>query len=610
MTTSIDEILNVTPAAPAAPAAPAWQRAAERAADGARAEALANGEDGPTALARARAAFELAARGVEPRALAVASEAAPVPLARWRLTANGVVARTMTTREFGDLVALFGQADQRDERLVISCEPGPSGSYDCQVSPPPGPAERAIALAEREAHERREAARAAIGGDTRARGLEQGLRADANTADAAGATNDPDAPRADGRKAGEVCEEARARYERDRAEAAKAGLLLPSPVFEAGSLLTPYGVRRATAAEVEHEKRPMLADAVEGLAAAIRAENRRDYTANAGNLRMNDDGRLEGINLPPSRIEARAWTRLAAQAGLGDGAAFLGRASLGVRALAWNKHAESGDTRSKLRVRGQGDARAIWAVVGERYPAADADRSARVVARALESLGRDSLRARVDYDGQSWRIEASAHTPIAAANMGAGEVLRAGLVISGNDAGLGAIRIRAALLQNLCLNLQVLGEAFGGGVTIAHRGSVGRLLADLREGILKAEHAIAAFLDRWAEASRVKVADPHGTIRAIVARGLVSLPGGRKARESVAAQIADAHDQGMGEATMASAEGPSAATIVDGFTRWAHARAGISLDTFALDTIREEATALLAKPLPGPITLAQMIAAP
>lgn len=604
--TTIEEILDTTAQVTPAPAAPPWQRAAERAADEARAESLAHGGDPIEALARARNAFELAARGVEPRALVVN----PVPLARWRIASDGrIVARTMSRVRPGDRVALFGSADQRDERLIVSVSPGPAGSFDCETSPPPGPAERAVALAEREAHERAIAARAAIGGDTRSRGLEAALRADADKADAAGATNDFDAARDDGRRAGEVCSEARARYERDREAAARAGLLLPSPVFEAGSILTPYGIRRATAAEVEHEKRPMLADAVAGLTEAIKEERREEYVVTVGHLRMTPDGKLEGANLPPSRVESRAWSRLASAAGLGDGAAFLGRASMGVRALAWNQHAE-GDNRAKLRVRGQGDGRSIWAAVGERYPAADADRSARVVARALESLGRDSLRARVDYDGQSWRIEASQHSPIRAEKMGAGEVLRAGVIVSGNDAGQGAIQVRAAILQNLCLNLQVLGETFGGAVSIAHRGSVGRLLADLREGIIRAEQAIGVFMDRWTEASRERVSDPHGTIRAVIARGLVTIPGGRKAREAMASQIGDAHDQGLADGTMASANGPSSATIVDGFTRWAHARAGISLDTFALDAIREEATGLLAKPLPEPISLAQMLAAP
>lgn len=604
--TTIQEILDAAPAP--APAAPPWQRAAERAADSARAEALAHGDDDATALARARAAFEMAARGVEPRALLV-SEAEAAPLARWRIASDGrIVARTLAPVRPGDRLALFGADNRREERSVVAIATGPAGSYDCAVTPPPGEAERAKAEAERAAHERREAARAAIGSNTRDRGLESGLREDCDKGNGGEFDSRPD-----GRKVGEVCAAAAARIAADREAAARAGLLLPTPAFAIGARLNGVGISRATAAEIEHEKRPLALDALAALRDTIREERRRAEVVPWAALALGDDGHLRDARPGGfgARIEAgEAWSQIASAAGMGDGSRLLARGSDGLRTRAWKELAKK-EGEVKILLRDAGGHASAWGAVGPRYPSADGDEAARIVSRALEAEGDGDARARVDYDGRGWRVEVSRHTPIASEKMASGEVVRAGLVISSHDAGGGAIRVRPAIVQNSCLNLLILDEVTGSGVTLAHRGSVERLLRDLRQGIIGARAAVAAFWDRWREASRASVADPHGTIRAIVASGRIALPGGRKGREEVARQLCEAHDRGLADATIASANGPSRASIADAFTRWAHEQGGKALAVADLDEIRSGAAALaVGRPLPVAITIAQLLAAP
>lgn len=599
---TIEDILEASPNP--APTGPEWERAAERAADAARAEALAHGDDPTAALVRARAAFEVAARGVQPLAMASAK---PVALARWRLTLDGrLIARTMAPVQPGDRVALFTHDNRRDERVIAHIAPGPEGSIDCAVSPAPGESERAIALAERAAHERALAARATIGTNTRAT-VADGLRADADQA-----TGGSWATRPDGQTPGEVCAAAAQRIRADREAAAAAGLLLPDPSYAIGSRLNGTGVARATAAEIEHEKRPLAIDALAALAATIRDERRRGEVVALSSLALGEDGYLRDRRGGfAARVEAGAWGSVASAAGIGDGARMLARGSDSLRARAWAELADPRGPDTKILLRDAGGHESVWGAVGARYPSADGDRAAEVLARALQAEGDHDARARIDYDGRGWRVEISRHTPIAPDAMAAGEVVRAAIVISSHDAGGGAMRVRPAVVQNACLNLILLDEVSGQGARLAHRGAVGRLLSDLREGILSARAAVAAFWERWREASRTSIPDPEGTIRAIVASGRVPLPGGRRGRPNLAQELIEAHEAGMGDATIASAAGPSRATIADAFTRWAHQKGSWSLSVAELDDIRSSAAGIAVGPkLPEPITREQLAAAP
>lgn len=112
--------------------------------------------------------------------------------------------------------------------------------------------------------------------------------------------------------------------------------------------------------------------------------------------------------------------------------------------------------RVALRTRAtDGDEREVFAVVGPRYTPHDIDQVAAQVSAAVPH----DARADVLYDGYRARMNVLFHSDIRPDRCVAGEIFKAGILVTTADEGSGAIRISPEVWRNLCRNLIILDYA-------------------------------------------------------------------------------------------------------------------------------------------------------
>ncbi len=133
------------------------------------------------------------------------------------------------------------------------------------------------------------------------------------------------------------------------------------------------------------------------------------------------------------------------------------------------------------------------------------------------------------YDGYRVRINVLWHSNIEPERCVAGEIFKAGVLVTTADDGSGAIRISAEVWRNLCRNLIILDRA---RIPLASRRHIGRGIAnDVEAGIQAALAKVATFADKWSEASLENVLERYGVddvatvFRALVESRVVHVPG-------------------------------------------------------------------------------------
>src|SRR5262249_9089421 len=95
------------------------------------------------------------------------------------------------------------------------------------------------------------------------------------------------------------------------------------------------------------------------------------------------------------------------------------------------------------------------------------------------------------YDGHRARLNILFHSNIEPERCVAGEIFKAGVLVTSADDGSGAIRISAEVWRNLCRNLIILGRA---RIPVARRRHVGRGIAgDIEAGIQASLAKVATF---------------------------------------------------------------------------------------------------------------------
>lgn len=321
-----------------------------------------------------------------------------------------------------------------------------------------------------------------------------------------------------------------ARAARDAAIAAKAGIVLPPPVYALGSLLNEYGVERAGQLRREWEELPPVPTAMKDLRAEIKAEDRRDFNVDMRALLMNKNGRLVHPDFKGFgdvvHCEADALGRLSMQ--LRDALGLTGDLGIvtlnstpalaGTAAVVFNNAANAlgmlemdrkPDSKGKVkpikRVRlrtrlsrrpdAEGrQARQLFAVVSEKYAECDVDRVADSISR-MENA--DKLHASVHYHRRGASFDLLTHTTIAPEKQVAGEVFRAGIRVTTDDTGRGAVRVRAIIERNRCLNVIIVALGQSDEWVIRHMGDPSEIAAELDRALAAAMEVIAEFVKAW-----------------------------------------------------------------------------------------------------------------
>ncbi len=287
----------------------------------------------------------------------------------------------------------------------------------------------------------------------------------------------------------------RVRSERDKAAALDAGFAVAEVVYTRGYRVNETGVANAKLSRKEHNEKPLVADYCAAFCRKIESEHRSISTVRADSIRMTPNGAL-AVDGEAVRIGRATFASMVTKLGYG-GAEYLGRCNPSLRAQnvnAWSETLESPDKEIALRLRnGAHGKREAFAVVSPKYTAYDSDKIARAIAQAAPA----DARGTVVYDGAKSRFEVMFHSDIAPEDYVCGEFFKAGVVITTDDTGGGAVIVKACFWQNLCFNLIILDIGESGSFSIRHLGSERKMAAKFREAFAAAIAKIGHFIKSW-----------------------------------------------------------------------------------------------------------------
>ncbi len=422
------------------------------------------------------------------------------------------------------------------------------------------------------------------------------------------------------------------------AEAAEAaGFAVAPSLFDRGLRVEDTGIAVAKRSRQEWEHMPTVHENCANLMAQIGREEREDSVAMIRASRMLPDGTIGMVHVddapgtPASRyvLTDNAFASLVTRAQIPGGGRYLRGCWAELRAHnvnEWIGRLEAAERRAEeaarvaakaveyapldMRVRHRlvsrprpelVGAREAFAIVGPSYPDLDADKIAEAIALATNP----EARGRVTYDGKRTRWEILFHTNVQPKHFVSGEFMRAGVIVTTDDTGGGAIIGNACVRQSLCLNVLIVRTTETAQFSIRHVGDVSALAKKFRDGFGKAMGAIDHFLRAWdfaveddavatvtrvaAAAGRSLPARPDeimaGIFRDLLERELV--PVRAKTEDAVRGLMrAWNHDT-------SAAAGPTRAAVANAFTRYAHE--GAALDPWAEDEIQAGAGMLLRR---------------
>ncbi len=363
--------------------------------------------------------------------------------------------------------------------------------------------------------------------------------------------------------------EGAARATADEKAAREAGFAVRPPLYTIGTMVVDLGVENFRASRQEFESKPTAREACASLAQRVVAEDRKDHVVAARDLTMLPDGRLQGpLNgQPVYPLSQRALEGLCTFTTPGGGG-YLAECPPELRATNmnhWLPRALRLDKRATdravaewlkakevaerygttfnapepkpilvprevtVRTRKAGDSREIFAVTGPRYGAYDIDKIAAQVAAGVP----DDARCDIIYDGHRARINVLFHSNIQPENAVAGEIFRAGLLITTDDSGAGSIKISAEVERNLCLNLIIIDFKQLLVGSRRHIGTTGNIAQDVKNHIEAAMNKIGYFVQKWSEANAENVLERYGledmeqVFEGLVRNKVVHVPGYR-----------------------------------------------------------------------------------
>jgi hypothetical protein len=352
--------------------------------------------------------------------------------------------------------------------------------------------------------------------------------------------------------AGQVSSIAARRVAEQEAMANESGFRLPPPLFTAGTRVLALGDQNFKTERRRVEDLPRFDEAAGAVIDAVRAENREDLNVRLRDVSMSSDGRFAGLPMTEP-----SFRQLCGRIGTGYGAAYLSGVPSPRRADNVNADiTERGQkVDAKLRTRqGEDGEREIFAVLSQKYATVDADQ---ILRRSTPPLM--DARGEITYDGERLRATAL-WMPDHIVDLSAGDVFKAGVRITSDDTGGGAIKVEGVLFRNRCLNLIIIGEARQASLNQIHLGNRDVIAAQIRPAVERARAMVAPFLAAWGLARTVEVADPMEALRALVYGGPLA-PDRLNQREGALAALRAAFDVEPGR---------TRADLANAITRAAH----------------------------------------
>jgi len=388
------------------------------------------------------------------------------------------------------------------------------------------------------------------------------------------------------------------------AEMKAQGWSLPRPYFAAGTRMLKMGVSAYKAKHEAWAKRLPASQAMEQVAAHIAAEQRTDVNVRLGDLHMDADGCVGRKGGPARQIEWTAWDRVygALRDGgvLPDGSKLLRVLDPATRATVFNERIQAmdPDKEVKLGLRKGADGQwSIFRVVSPRYPT---DGQAPVILRALarQLRGKD-FRGEVIYDPGTTTVRFNAAHMVDPVSLDpvVGDVFRAGVKGSTNDAGMGRFKIDPFAGRIVCINCTVM-DGYAPGYSRIHRGSMAEAMSAAATVAQKSIDVLPVFAADWSRARQTSVADVEwrklGVGKKAAAEARESVPAALEAmvragkigsgthRDALVQHMLNAHKAEPGQGTVAD--------VLNAVTRAAHES---MMDAIQRDILERQAGALL-----------------
>jgi hypothetical protein len=313
-------------------------------------------------------------------------------------------------------------------------------------------------------------------------------------------------------EAGSVSQLAANRIARHEAYLAQNGIILPPPVYTAGTRVIDTGHDNFRTSRMEWEKLPFAKDAALALAKTVNDENRDDVVIPADKLKMNPDGT---ISIPDGPLKTRniyvepiGFGQLIESANgvLPRAKSLMAMLRPGLRAQVFNEQiVRLVNTPLKLRLRdnrgGKQARESLYSVVSKSYSAFDINELARTLADSFADAG---YRAEVAYDPATTKLKFTAYYHAdKVVDLAAGDVFKVGVQITAADNGTGGINVKAVAIRNRCLNLIILGTGEANLLSKRHRGEQSFTEVLIWDAINRATDIFAPFAEEWGIARRV-----------------------------------------------------------------------------------------------------------
>lgn len=294
-----------------------------------------------------------------------------------------------------------------------------------------------------------------------------------------------------------------AQIAKDIREISALGFVPPATLFAPGTRMIQIGVDNYRHKYYEWSGRPLAEDVLRATAQKIREEDRRSLVIRLGDLRMLETGEIGRKNGPARPIEFRAWEQvynaLKAVGVFPDGTRLLAALDAPLRARIFNGRIEKIDPDKEVKIGVRRSASGGWSifrVVGPRFPdEASGDVAADTAADAIEGFG---FRGSVVYNPNTTDLsfDAASMADPTSLDPVVGDIFRAGIKGSTNDAGGGSFKVSPFAGRIVCVNCTVI-DAYAPGVHRAHRGDMSAAVDGIRDAAILASKVVPLFAKDW-----------------------------------------------------------------------------------------------------------------
>ena len=310
------------------------------------------------------------------------------------------------------------------------------------------------------------------------------------------------------------------RQELARRACEEVGIPWPETIVPEGEAFIESGIDALHARKREHEALPTVAQGAPAIVAALKAEERKDFTVKVSDLMVRDDGRIirkvsAGNGVPGLGYSDHAFDQLVARAlperprGLAGTLRWL---SPRERAEILNPRLISDDTvvlRTALAHNGR---RYMRATLSESYTSfTDLDIMGLLAQLSTPGLhygsGSSIGQYRMIYTPGSSesRIELLTMTDVPIPDLRVGDVHRLGKVISNSETAQGAVDLMLMLIRLRCYNAsEAIGESEG-VLNLRHIGDLARIQRRFVRALLHVDESLKPLVEAISHSARVRL---------------------------------------------------------------------------------------------------------